>query len=438
MIGTEGNILATERFKGDDTQYYLYNKDIQGSTTSLVKEDGSADATYQYTDYGETIIHGDDQAKNEVCYTGGIYDQSTGLYYLNARYYNPVNYVDPSGHFLVSTAVLVGVGVGGIVGAIAGSYKGRLVAKRLGYKGKKRNLFIATYGIKGAVVGAIIGVFAGYGIGVAMGASSSSGLAVKGVNSAIRRVASDQNKVRHIMQSKHEWTKVTKKNQWKYVKPIVKKEMKSGKMEAIGKTKGKEIVYKFVYNYKEKIIEGTCIKQLVYDNQPFFSLNQTGKTNRELYILWKQNKRDDIFLLLYTQLWMALEEVYMENVIDYYKKDCYEKKLFFELVEYQKRFFKKNIKIQLLTGYFYATTEYLFFLNKENDIYNIVDEGKNIIKKLYDNNQEKFEVYIFYICILQGKRKKWIKKRKWYLREIKKLFPSNSEIDQYFREIFLL
>lgn len=180
------------------------------------------------------------------------------------------------------------------------------------------------------------------------------------------------------------------------------------------------------------------LKQLVYDNQPFFSSNQTGKTNRELYILWKQNKRDDIFLLLYTQLWMVLEEVYMENVIDYYKKDCYEKKLFFELVEYQKRFFKKNIKIQLLTGYFYVTTEYLFFLNKENGIYNIVDEGKNIIKKLYDNNQEKFEVYIFYICILQGKRKKWIKKRKWYLREIKKLFPSNSEIDQYFREIFLL
>ena len=53
------------------------------------------------------------------------------------------------------------------------------------------------------------------------------------------------------MQSKHAWTKVTKKNQWKYVKPIVKKAMKSGKMEAI--------VYKFVYNYKGKIIEGTCI-----------------------------------------------------------------------------------------------------------------------------------------------------------------------------------
>ena len=151
------------------------------------------------------------------------------------------------------------IGTEGKVGAVAGSYKGRLVAKRLGYKGKKRNLFIATYGIKGAVVGAIIGVLAGYGIGVAMGASSSSGLAVKGVNSAIKRVASDQNKVRHIMQSKHAWTKVAKKNQWKYVKPIVKKAMKSGKMKAIGKTKGKEIVYKFAYNYKGKIIEGTCI-----------------------------------------------------------------------------------------------------------------------------------------------------------------------------------
>ena len=129
LIGTGGNVLATERFQQNATQYYLYNKDIQGSTSSLVKEDGSADAIYQYTDFGETMIQGYDQAKNEVCYTGGIYDQSTGLYYLNARYYdpedgrfmtedsyrgeimnpetghlyvycanNPVNYVDPSGH----------------------------------------------------------------------------------------------------------------------------------------------------------------------------------------------------------------------------------------------------------------------------------------------------------------------------------------------------
>ena len=129
LIGTDGNILATQRYGSDHTDYLLYHKDIQGSTTSLVKEDGSADATYRYTDFGETAINGDNKAENEVCYTGGIYDQSTGLYYLNARYYNPedggfltkdtyrgetnepdtqnlyvycadnpVNYVDPSGH----------------------------------------------------------------------------------------------------------------------------------------------------------------------------------------------------------------------------------------------------------------------------------------------------------------------------------------------------
>ena len=138
LIGTDGNVLATERFQQNATQYYLYNKDIQGSTSSLVKEDGSADATYQYTDFGETTIQGDDQAKNEVCYTGGIYDQSTWLYYLNARYYNPedgrfmtensyrgeimnpetghlyvycannpVNYVDPSGHFAAAMYTVI-------------------------------------------------------------------------------------------------------------------------------------------------------------------------------------------------------------------------------------------------------------------------------------------------------------------------------------------
>ena len=167
LIGTEGNVLATERFKGDDTQYYLYNKDIQGSTTSLVKEDGSVDATYQYTDFGETTIHGDDQAKNEVCYTGGIYDQSTGLYYLNARYYNPedgrfltedtyhgendkpdtqhlyvycannpVNYVDPSGHYAVALYTLVKIVAGGVVFYVSYStWKRRRIKTR--YAGKR-------------------------------------------------------------------------------------------------------------------------------------------------------------------------------------------------------------------------------------------------------------------------------------------------------------
>ena len=168
LIGTDGNVLATERFQQNATQYYLYNKDIQESTSSLVKEDGSADATYQYTDFGETTIQGDDQAKNEVCYTGGIYDQSTGLYYLNARYYNPedgrfmtedsyrgeimnpetghlyvycannpVNYVDPSGHFAAAMYTVIKlVLVGGAVAYVSySSWKNH--SSKTKYAGRK-------------------------------------------------------------------------------------------------------------------------------------------------------------------------------------------------------------------------------------------------------------------------------------------------------------
>lgn len=51
---------------------------------------------------------------------------------------------------------------------------------------------------------------------------------------------------------------------------------------------------------------------------------------------------------------------------------------------------------------------------------------------------KKNSKYIFFIFAFYKEREKMDKKKKWYLREIKKLFPSNSEIDQYFREIFLL
>ena len=50
---------------------------------------GDGVASYRYDDFGETGIHGDLTLKNEVCYTGGIYDRMTGEYYLNARYYSP-------------------------------------------------------------------------------------------------------------------------------------------------------------------------------------------------------------------------------------------------------------------------------------------------------------------------------------------------------------
>ncbi len=134
LLGTSANVIATSRGTGDAENWYLYNKDIRESTTSIIDAKGSAAATYQYDDFGNTTITNGADFDNEICYTGQIYDRSTGLYYYNARYYdpenarfltqdtyrgeadqpdtlhlyaycanNPINYTDPSGHVFTRT-----------------------------------------------------------------------------------------------------------------------------------------------------------------------------------------------------------------------------------------------------------------------------------------------------------------------------------------------
>ncbi|MDD6043317.1 MAG: RHS repeat-associated core domain-containing protein, partial [Eubacteriaceae bacterium] len=125
VISAEGEILGTYR----DSAYYTYTKDTQNSTASIVNSGGILTAAYSYSDFGETEELTDSTFDNEICYTGAVYDEQTGLYYMNARYYepengrfisqdtyrgelddpgqwhlyvycanNPINYLDPSGH----------------------------------------------------------------------------------------------------------------------------------------------------------------------------------------------------------------------------------------------------------------------------------------------------------------------------------------------------
>ena len=145
LCGLENNVIyAEQKVTGKDGttasyQDFLYTKDIQGSTSSILNKDTKGELSYEYDDFGETSIHGSSALKNEICYTGGIYDESTGLYYLNARYYdpengrfltediyrgevndpdtlhlyaycknNPINYVDPSGHSCISSKLTLG------------------------------------------------------------------------------------------------------------------------------------------------------------------------------------------------------------------------------------------------------------------------------------------------------------------------------------------
>ena len=131
LYGGNNGVIVRE----ESSNCCFYTKDIKGSTMSLLSETGEPLVTYDYDDYGitkrktaaaNTSGIGID---NEICYSGGVYDIETSLYYPNARYYspyrgvfltqdsyrgtlddeitwnlyaycanNPVNYVDPSGH----------------------------------------------------------------------------------------------------------------------------------------------------------------------------------------------------------------------------------------------------------------------------------------------------------------------------------------------------
>lgn len=129
LLGSSGSVIGTTRGTGTSEEYYLYTKDIRESTTNIIDDTGTGIVSYQYDDFGETETFGDREFFNEICYTGGIHDASTGIYYLNARYYdpasgvflsqdsyrgelndpaslnlygycqgNPITYTDPSGH----------------------------------------------------------------------------------------------------------------------------------------------------------------------------------------------------------------------------------------------------------------------------------------------------------------------------------------------------
>ena len=89
FVGLEGNTISTMRYDLTGLEYYVYNKDIKGSTTNIIDNNKNAKISYKYSDFGETEEFGDTDFYNEIAYTGGIYDKSTSLYYLNARYYNP-------------------------------------------------------------------------------------------------------------------------------------------------------------------------------------------------------------------------------------------------------------------------------------------------------------------------------------------------------------
>ena len=134
---------------GTSTIYY-YLRNLQGDVIAIYDSNGNLKVKYNYDAWGNCTVSSetDDYVLarvNPIRYRGYYYDTDTGLYYLNARYYNPqwrrfispdstdyldpetpnglnlycycnndpVNYADPSGHFAIS--LVAGLVIGGLV-----------------------------------------------------------------------------------------------------------------------------------------------------------------------------------------------------------------------------------------------------------------------------------------------------------------------------------
>ena len=125
------DIPGTLRINGNNVSSYFYTEDMRGSTVNVIDNSGNTVLSYWYDDFGQVSEYREsgNSLINEVQYTGAIYDELTGLLYLNARFYDPatgrfisqdtyrgerddagtwhlyaycandpVNYIDPSGH----------------------------------------------------------------------------------------------------------------------------------------------------------------------------------------------------------------------------------------------------------------------------------------------------------------------------------------------------
>ena len=79
------------RFHNRSTKYY-YLKNVQGDITAIYDEAGNLKAEYEYDAWGNHVVTldvGGIGSLNPFRYRSYYFDEETGLYYLQSRYYDP-------------------------------------------------------------------------------------------------------------------------------------------------------------------------------------------------------------------------------------------------------------------------------------------------------------------------------------------------------------
>ena len=182
--------------KANETGTFYYDKNPRGDVIGILDSLGNTVVKYKYDAFGNCNRFASSNVDlayyNPIRYRSYYYDEDIGLYFLNARYYNPawrrfispdntayldyetpnglnlyaycnndpVNYYDPSGCLAISLTML-GLIIGAVIGATVGGIIAYNTAKNQGAEGWE--LFGWT--MLGVVGGGVIGGALGYGAG---------------------------------------------------------------------------------------------------------------------------------------------------------------------------------------------------------------------------------------------------------------------------------
>ena len=201
----------------NNSETYLYVKNLQGDIIAIVDENGQTIVKYSYDAWGAVTFSAaslQNMTKaSTLCfvspftYRGYCYDYDIELYYLQSRYYsaeigrfintddtqiaiatmgtvlganlfaycnnNPVNMDDHNGYAAANI-------IGGIIGGVIGALLGYIVADALGLKGWKRWALIGAVTVAGAVLGAVLGPYI----------AKASKNVIRVINSGIRKASS--------------------------------------------------------------------------------------------------------------------------------------------------------------------------------------------------------------------------------------------------------